>query len=75
MQRRLRNARLMYVSATGATEAENLCYMERLGEPGCAYHTDGWEGGEVKGRAHLYMLKRLCDMERLGERVMQIEEV
>lgn len=31
LQRRLPNARLLYVSATGATEAENLWYMERLG--------------------------------------------
>jgi len=31
LQRRLPNARIMYVSATGASEAENLCYMERLG--------------------------------------------
>ncbi len=31
LQRRCPNARLMYVSATGATEAENLGYMERLG--------------------------------------------
>ena len=30
-QRRLPNARVLYVSATGATEAENLCYMTRLG--------------------------------------------
>jgi hypothetical protein len=31
LQRRCPQARVMYVSATGATEAENLCYMERLG--------------------------------------------
>jgi len=31
IQRRLPNARVLYVSATGATEAENLCYMTRLG--------------------------------------------
>ena len=31
IQKRLPNARVMYVSATGATEAENLCYMTRLG--------------------------------------------
>ncbi|GFR44081.1 hypothetical protein Agub_g5241, partial [Astrephomene gubernaculifera] len=31
LQRRCRNARVLYVSATGATESENLCYMERLG--------------------------------------------
>ena len=31
IQRRLPNARILYVSATGATEAENLCYMTRLG--------------------------------------------
>ena len=30
-QRRCPNARVLYVSATGATEPENLCYMERLG--------------------------------------------
>lgn len=39
LQRRLPNARIMYVSATGASEAENLCYMERLGlwGPGAAF--------------------------------------
>jgi hypothetical protein len=39
LQRRLPNARIMYVSATGASEAENLCYMERLGlwGPGSAF--------------------------------------
>lgn len=31
IQKRLPNARVLYVSATGATEAENLCYMTRLG--------------------------------------------
>ena len=31
LQRRCPAARILYVSATGATEAENLCYMERLG--------------------------------------------
>ncbi|KAL0036320.1 hypothetical protein WJX77_002328 [Trebouxia sp. C0004] len=31
IQRRMPNARVLYVSATGATEAENLCYMTRLG--------------------------------------------
>ena len=31
LQRRCPNARLMYVSATGATELDNLCYMTRLG--------------------------------------------
>lgn len=31
LQKRCPNARVLYVSATGATEAENLCYMERLG--------------------------------------------
>lgn len=31
IQSRLPNARVLYVSATGATEAENLCYMTRLG--------------------------------------------
>ncbi|KAG2496337.1 hypothetical protein HYH03_005567 [Edaphochlamys debaryana] len=31
LQRRCRDARVLYVSATGATESENLCYMERLG--------------------------------------------
>ena len=31
IQRRLPKARVLYVSATGATEAENLCYMTRLG--------------------------------------------
>ena len=31
LQRRLPNARFMYVSASGATEVDNLCYMERLG--------------------------------------------
>lgn len=31
LQNRLPNARVMYVSATAATEAENLAYMERLG--------------------------------------------
>lgn len=41
LQRRLPNARVLYVSATGATECENLCYMERLGlwGPGTAYAT------------------------------------
>lgn len=39
LQRRCPNARVMYVSATGASEAENLCYMERLGlwGPGSAF--------------------------------------
>eukprot|EP00198_Chlamydomonas_reinhardtii_P003137 XP_001692473.1 predicted protein [Chlamydomonas reinhardtii] len=39
LQRRCRDARVLYVSATGATESENLCYMERLGlwGPGTAY--------------------------------------
>jgi hypothetical protein len=27
LQRRCPHARVLYVSATGATEAENLCYM------------------------------------------------
>ncbi len=31
IQRRLPNARVLYVSATGATEASNLGYMQRLG--------------------------------------------
>jgi len=31
LQRRLPNARVVYVSATGATEPENLSYLERLG--------------------------------------------
>ncbi|GAX80052.1 hypothetical protein CEUSTIGMA_g7491.t1 [Chlamydomonas eustigma] len=31
LQQRCRKARILYVSATGATEAENLCYMTRLG--------------------------------------------
>ena len=31
LQRRLPNARVLYVSATGATEASNLGYMTRLG--------------------------------------------
>lgn len=31
LQRRLPNARVLYVSATGATEASNLGYMQRLG--------------------------------------------
>eukprot|EP00775_Hariotina_reticulata_P014309 gene14309-36_t len=41
LQRRCPNARVLYVSATGASEAENLCYMERLGlwGPGSAFPT------------------------------------
>ncbi len=41
LQRRLPNARVLYVSATGATECENLCNMERLGlwGAGTAYAT------------------------------------
>lgn len=41
LQRRLPNSRVMYVSATGASEAENLCYMERLGlwGPGSAFQS------------------------------------
>ena len=31
IQRRLPNARVLYVSATGATESSNLGYMQRLG--------------------------------------------
>lgn len=31
LQRRLPNARIVYVSATGATEVDNLAYAERLG--------------------------------------------
>ena len=31
LQRRLPLARVLYVSATGATDANNLCYMSRLG--------------------------------------------
>ncbi|KAK9822510.1 hypothetical protein WJX81_008146 [Elliptochloris bilobata] len=31
LQRRLPLARILYVSATGATDANNLCYMTRLG--------------------------------------------
>ena len=31
IQRRLPKARILYVSATGATEPENLCFMTRLG--------------------------------------------
>lgn len=31
LQRRLPNARVMYVSATGATDSKNLGYMTRLG--------------------------------------------
>lgn len=31
LQRRLPSARVLYVSATGATDANNLCYMRRLG--------------------------------------------
>lgn len=31
LQRALPNARIMYVSATGATDPENLLYMSRLG--------------------------------------------
>ena len=40
LQRRLPNARIVYVSATGATEVENLAYAERLGlwGQGTAFH-------------------------------------
>ncbi len=31
LQRQLPKARILYVSATGATDPENLCYMTRLG--------------------------------------------
>ena len=31
IQKRLPRARILYVSATGATEPENLCFMTRLG--------------------------------------------
>lgn len=39
IQRRLPNARVLYVSATGATESSNLGYMQRLGlwGPGTAF--------------------------------------
>ena len=41
IQRRLPNARVLYVSATGATEASNLGYMQRLGlwGPGTAFES------------------------------------
>ena len=41
IQRRLPNARVLYVSATGATEASNLGYMQRLGlwGPGFAFES------------------------------------
>jgi hypothetical protein len=32
IQRRLPRARVLYVSATGATDPENLCYMSARGE-------------------------------------------
>jgi hypothetical protein len=56
LQLRMPNARILYVSATGASEAENLCYMERLGlwGPGAAFpsKTGGGlvlAGGEGEG--------------------------
>ena len=41
IQRRLPNARVLYVSATGATESSNLGYMQRLGlwGPGTAFES------------------------------------
>ena len=41
LQRRMPNARILYVSATGATESANLGYMQRLGlwGPGTAFQT------------------------------------
>ena len=41
IQRRLPNARILYVSATGATESANLGYMQRLGlwGPGTAFES------------------------------------
>ena len=41
LQRRLPNARVLYVSATGATEASNLGYMQRLGlwGPGTSFRS------------------------------------
>jgi len=44
LQRRLPMARVMYVSATGATDANNLCYMRRLGLWGA--HTAFKDKGE-----------------------------
>ena len=41
LQRRMPNARVLYVSATGATESTNLGYMSRLGlwGPGTAFNS------------------------------------
>lgn len=41
LQRRLPNARVLYVSATGATEASNLGYTQRLGlwGPGTSFRS------------------------------------
>lgn len=41
LQRRLPNARVLYVSATGATEVSNLGYMQRLGlwGPGTSFRS------------------------------------
>ena len=56
IQRRLPNARVLYVSATGATESSNLGYMQRLGlwGVGTAFETRS-------------MFVRLLDQRGVGE--------
>ena len=48
IQKRLPKARILYVSATGATEPENLCFMTRLGLWG-----DGTPFPDKKSMVHM----------------------
>jgi hypothetical protein len=68
LQARLPNARFVYVSASGATEVDNLGYMERLGlwGPGTAFgHKEAFVGA-LKSRGMAAMEMTAMELKQRG---------
>lgn len=68
LQKRLPNARVVYVSATGATEVSNLAYADRLGlwGRGTAFASQQQFVSEVEGGGIAAMELIARDMKQLG---------